>query len=67
MHKRGPLLWYRHDMSEAYVLTVQCRRQNHLGIARSDRNSSGPSGLSYRNNVRGVGIDLVKVVMMLSL
>ena len=67
MHKRGPLLWYHHDMSEAYVLTVQCRRQNHSGIACSVRNSSGPNGLSYRNNVRGVGIDLVVVAVMLSL
>ena len=67
MHKRGPLLLCYHDMFEAYVLTVPCRRQNHLGIARSVRNSSGPNGLSYRNNVRGVGIDLVVVAMMHSL
>ena len=67
MHKRGPLLLYRHDMFEAYVLTVPCRRQNHSGIARSVRNSSGTNGLSYRNNVRGLGIDLVVAVMMHSL
>ena len=67
MHKRGPLSWYRHDMSEAYVLTVQCRHQTHSGIARSVHNSSGPNGLSYWNNVRGVGIDLVVVAVMLSL
>ena len=67
MHKRVPLLLYRHDMSEAYVLTVQCRCQNHSGIARSVRNSSDPNGLSYRNNVRGVGIDLAVVAMMCSL
>ena len=66
MHKRVPLLLYRHDMSEAYVLTVQCRHQTHSGIARSVHNSSGPNGLSYRNNVRGVGIDLVVVAVIKS-